>query len=87
MIARRTWPRHGFVSAGLYSTWILEGGDLWTKASSTVEHLCAATKNEAIALLRGDLGSLAEKGAVGLVEIPTPRELERRTNTSLADQT
>jgi hypothetical protein len=50
------------------------------------EHLCAATKNEAIALLRGDL--LAEKGAVGLVEIPTPRELERRFEyIATADQT
>jgi len=43
------------------------------------EHLCVAVKLEAIALLRGDLGSLVQKGAqIGPVEIPTSHELERR---------
>jgi hypothetical protein len=66
---------------GLCRRGILEGGRRLVDQGVIyrAEHLCVATKNEAIALLRGDLGSLAEKGVpVGLVEIPTPRELERR---------
>ena len=44
------------------------------------EHLCVALKSEAIALLQGDLNLLSRtKGmASTTLEIPTPRELERR---------
>jgi hypothetical protein len=66
---------------GLCRRGILEGGRRLVDQGVIyrAEHLCVATKTEAIALLRGDLGSLADAGAqVGLVEIPTPRELERR---------
>jgi hypothetical protein len=72
----------GFVSAGLYSTWdlgrrrLVDLGVIYR-----AEHLCAATKNEAIALLRGDLGSLAEVCRWSRGVHATP-ELERRTNTS-----
>ena len=45
-------------------------------------HLCVARKHEAIALLRGDLSLLTpEKGIeVGVRDVPTPRELEKRYN-------
>lgn len=43
------------------------------------EHLCVATKYEAISLLRGDLGLLGnQQGQYSSLELPTPRELERR---------
>ena len=43
------------------------------------EHLTVATKEEALSILRGDFSLLAGgKKTVGTVEIPTPKELERR---------
>jgi phosphohistidine swiveling domain-containing protein len=42
-------------------------------------HLCCASKDEALSLLRGDFGHLTGGSKrMGPVEIPTPRELERR---------
>jgi rifampicin phosphotransferase len=66
---------------GLCRRGILEGGrrlcDLGVVFEA--EHLCLATKREAIALLRGDLGMLGAKDAGGSkLDLPTPRELQRR---------
>lgn len=67
---------------GLCRRGILEGGRRLADQGIIyqAEHLCTATKSEAIALLRGDLNLLS--GGAGTpgstLEIPTPRELERR---------
>lgn len=68
---------------GLCRRGILEGGRRLAEQGIIYEpeHLCVATKSEAIALLRGDLNLLSSGGAgtsASTLEIPTPRELERR---------
>jgi hypothetical protein len=68
---------------GLCRRGILEGGRRLAEQGIIYEpdHLCVATKNEAIALLRGDLNLLSSHGGgkkTSTLEIPTPRELERR---------
>jgi rifampicin phosphotransferase len=67
---------------GLCRRGILEGGRRLAEQGIIykAEHLCVATKNEAIALLRGDLSLLSGGAGVprSTLEIPTPRELERR---------
>ena len=43
-------------------------------------HLCCASKDEALALMGGDLSRiLTGSPDMGFTEIPTPRELERRS--------
>ena len=68
---------------GLCRRGILEGGRRLQELGIIYEadHLCVARKNEAIALLRGDLNLLSSDSAgvaTTTLEIPTPRELERR---------
>jgi len=67
---------------GLCRRGILEGGRRLAEQGIIYEtdHLCVATKSEAIALLRGDLNLLSDGDGVttSTLEIPTPRELERR---------
>lgn len=67
---------------GLCRRGILEGGRRLAEQGIIyeAEHICVATKSEAIALLRGDLGLLSSGAGVtgSTLEIPTPRELERR---------
>lgn len=68
---------------GLCRRGILEGGRRLAEQGIIyeAEHLCVATKSEAVALLRGDLNLLSSDGtgsSVSTLEIPTPRELERR---------
>jgi rifampicin phosphotransferase len=66
---------------GLCRRGILEGGRRLCDQGVIfeAEHLCLATKREAIALLRGDLGMLGAKDEGGSkLDLPTPRELQRR---------
>jgi pyruvate,water dikinase len=66
---------------GLCRRGILEGGRRLCDQGIIfeAEHLCLATKREAIALLRGDLGMLGAKDEGGSkLDLPTPRELQRR---------
>jgi len=68
---------------GLCRRGLLEAGRRLVDQGVILEsdHLCVATKAEALSLMGGDLSSLsAGRSAVnqGLVEIPTPKELARR---------
>ena len=68
---------------GLCRRGILEGGRRLAEQGIIyeAEHLTVATKSEAIALLRGDLNLLSSDSdgvVTSTLEIPTPRELERR---------
>jgi phosphohistidine swiveling domain-containing protein len=71
---------------GLCRRGLLEAGQRLTEQGVLVQarHLCVATKQEAVALLRGDLGLLShgrdENGitSASSLSMPTPRELERR---------
>jgi pyruvate,water dikinase len=66
---------------GLCRRGILEAGRRLKDQGVIMEaqHLCAATKDEALSLLQGDFGHLSGAGKrKGPIEIPTPLELERR---------
>jgi hypothetical protein len=64
---------------GLCRRGIMEGGRRLEDQGIIIraEHICVATKYEALALLRCDLGSLVGNQGSS-TEFPTPRELERR---------
>lgn len=65
---------------GLCRRGIIEAGRRLTDQGILLapQHLCVATKDEALSLLGGNLGFASQNKQTGPVELPTPKELKRR---------